>query len=356
MGFIPSRGHPVYQPLKNGNLDSSVLGSAPQIAGISTATLFLGVQNVTAFNHQIKLALFGGLVWACWSQSPANEGDLGSHVVYATSADGGATWSAVQNVTPVNGARVDVPTGGWWIRNGELYCLYYTDTQGSPHSTSLAARYRKWNGSGFDAEVLMFSNFLVHFSPIPTVEGDGKYVLMGWDNAYNVRSYRGDLGAWTAGALLTSSPAVVDLQEMTVFKTRNLYQALFRNSSSIPYELRSFSYDGLSWLPATLTNYPQAASNHNVLQLSDGRYVFANNPNQDGTRTALVLGVSDDGVTFTRFGTVRSGATSPRYAGTYKSDGYQYPSLLEKDGYLLVGYSLNKEDIQVSRFALSNLP
>ncbi len=53
-------------------------------------------------------------------------------------------------------------------------------------------------------------------------------------------------------------------------------------------------------------------------------------------------------------GLLRNQATTPTYNGA--SPGYQYPAMLEDSGSLHVIYSRNKEDIQIGKVALSDLP
>lgn len=44
-----------------------------------------------------------------------------------------------------------------------------------------------------------------------------------------------------------------------------------------------------------------------------------------------------------------------RYAGKAKTLGYDYPKSMVYEGYLYVGYSVNKEDVEYTRVPLTSL-
>ncbi|MBD2757800.1 six-hairpin glycosidase [Spirosoma sp. BT704] len=86
---------------------------------------------------------------------------------------------------------------------------------------------------------------------------------------------------------------------------------------------------------------------------SDGQYVTVYNPSE--FRWPLALSTSKDGLNYTNLLLVNGEITSLRYGGAYKSYGPQYVRGIEEgngtppDGNLWVTYSVNKEDIWVSK-------
>jgi hypothetical protein len=86
---------------------------------------------------------------------------------------------------------------------------------------------------------------------------------------------------------------------------------------------------------------------------SDGKYAIVYNPSE--FRWPLALSVSDDGLHYKNLLLVNGEITSMRYGGAYKSYGPQYVRGIEEmdgippDGNLWVTYSMNKEDIWVSK-------
>ena len=72
-------------------------------------------------------------------------------------------------------------------------------------------------------------------------------------------------------------------------------------------------------------------------------------------RNPLTIALSRDGITFDRAYLVRGEPTSMRWEGLHKLDGWQYPSALAWKGRLYIVYSINKEDVGVTRIALDKL-
>jgi len=91
-------------------------------------------------------------------------------------------------------------------------------------------------------------------------------------------------------------------------------------------------------------------------QMSDGRYALFYNPNvDDDHRWPLAIVTGDDGIIFDNMLVVQGEVPPRRFAGKYKDFGSQYNRLVEEGNGktpgsdLWVTYSMNKEDIWVSR-------
>jgi hypothetical protein len=85
---------------------------------------------------------------------------------------------------------------------------------------------------------------------------------------------------------------------------------------------------------------------------SDGKYITVYNPSE--FRWPLALSVSNDGLNYNNLLLVNGEISSMRYGGNYKSYGPQYVRGLEAgakspDGNCWITYSMNKEDIWVSK-------
>jgi hypothetical protein len=89
----------------------------------------------------------------------------------------------------------------------------------------------------------------------------------------------------------------------------------------------------------------------------DGRYALAFNPHT-AHRWPLVVVSGEDGITFDRMSVAHGEIPYPRYDGQYKSMGPQYVrGIVEGNGrppgnYMWLTYSVNKEDIWVTRLPL----
>ena len=92
---------------------------------------------------------------------------------------------------------------------------------------------------------------------------------------------------------------------------------------------------------------------------SDERFALVYNPSPDGEhRWPLAIVTGDDGINFDNLLTVCGEVPPRRYNGTYKDFGQNYVRGItegngqEADGGLWVAYSMNKEDIWVSRISV----
>ena len=89
-------------------------------------------------------------------------------------------------------------------------------------------------------------------------------------------------------------------------------------------------------------------------RLPDGTIFLINTPGPNrGNRSLLTIALSDDGVTFDRAWLIRGEPIIQRFPGKGKVDGWQYPNALVWRDALYVVYSVNKEDIMLTRIPLS---
>jgi hypothetical protein len=126
-------------------------------------------------------------------------------------------------------------------------------------------------------------------------------------------------------------------------RSRRLYASLSRD-------------DGFNWEPALRTDIPDSPSKPFAGTLPDGRVYLIGNQVAVPGRDPLVLSLSKDGTHFTWAAAIRSGAPPLRREGHAKSLGFQYPSAVVTGGALWVIYSVGKEDVEVSRIPLKELP
>jgi hypothetical protein len=123
----------------------------------------------------------------------------------------------------------------------------------------------------------------------------------------------------------------------------------------------SFSFDdGKTWTVPTRTGIPDACARSNAGKLPDGQvYVINNiipmNPGGLGGRSMLAISLSRDGLDFDRVAIIRFISPPLRYKGLEKTIGYQYPHSVVVNNDLWVMYSVNKEDIEVTRIPLNEL-
>lgn len=317
----------------------------------TTSRIFTGVEGVSAFSHHATLAHFNNIWFAAWSNGAVNEDDDGQCVRFATSADG-ETWSASGFITPVPAVGWRYSCCGLWVRDNELYAFIALDEVGPYWGDSLAMYAFRWEGSVWTNIGLLVDGVNGDYPP---VQFGGSWAFAGRTKTNsNMDIYIGDLGNWTRYVLPNPSGAILSEASLIVLPNGWLSASFRDNASPGSRRLyRSFFHGGL-WTAAKRTNFPDARAKNYTLRLSDGRYALISNSAEQG-RNPLTLAVSDDGARFDRMYIVRNEPTAPRYPGGSKNGGYQYPYAVESDGYLHVIYSVNKEDVEVSRIAIADI-
>lgn len=122
------------------------------------------------------------------------------------------------------------------------------------------------------------------------------------------------------------------------------------------YALTSISKDnGKTWQynPTRAPGFVNANAKIWGQRTSDGKYATVYNPSE--FRWPLAVSVSDDGLNYKNLLLVNGEITSMRYGGAYKSYGPQYVRGIQEmdgnpsDGNMWVTYSMNKEDMWVSK-------
>ncbi len=105
--------------------------------------------------------------------------------------------------------------------------------------------------------------------------------------------------------------------------------------------------NGHTFAPPMISDIPDSMSRVHAGRLRDGRYYLCNNAFPTLlNRHHLMLMLSDDGDEFNKVYVLVDDPTSQRLKGLLKADGYQYPCCLVEEDSLVVGYSVNKEDIE----------
>lgn len=144
------------------------------------------------------------------------------------------------------------------------------------------------------------------------------------------------------------------------FKAFNYYRLPKKNIVGLwKYALTSISKDGGKTWPMNPTRAPGFVNANAKIwgqRTSDGKYATVYNPSE--FRWPLALSVSDDGLKYKNLLLVNGEISTMRYGGAYKSYGPQYVrGIQEMDGTpsdknMWVTYSMNKEDIWVSRIPI----
>ncbi len=337
----------------------------PVIAG-ENVTLYRATAEGYKFCHHANIGVFENRLYAMWSNGIEHEDYNGQRVLYSTSGDG-LNWSEPSTLAPdpdgLKGSATCVATG--FRAAGEVLVAYYTVVRGDPGSTSfsLYAKSSK-DGSVWGEELEIATG---SFLEAPRVLRSGDLLLNGQSNLKQPRLLYSRQDDGTSGWQEGSLPETADLRypEPTWFQRRDgVVVMLFRSENSNPWLYASTSRDdGLTWTLPAQTNFPDATARSFAGNLPDGSAFIINNPNQSpgsvydfiGRRVPLTVSLSQDGVTFDRAFVVRGEDTTMRFPGENKLPGWQYPGATVYGDHLYVVYSINKEDVGLTRIRISDL-
>lgn len=341
---------PGFRPVLDGYFTPLNFASLPQIEA-DNAVIYAGLEGVSEFNLANYLTIVDGTFYCMWSSGVIWNDEDGQRVYYSTSGDG-MTWSPRQPMTsspPPSGFRQTAR--GFWQRGGDTIGLYALDEAGSYFGPSLELRGVTFTSSGPGADQFIEDNAINNFPPVAS--GD-KWIMemRGSDNV--VRIAKGDIGSWNRQNLTVDVPGTLS-EPLIRWAPPGVLVATFRNDNARRI-CQSLSTDGGdTWAPVKATNFPDSGSKHFILELSSGLTVLCSNSAQDLTRHVMTLAVSRDGRTFDKVFILNDTPTTPKWFKTERRIGYQYPHMIEHNGYLFIAYSRNQEDILISRVSLEDL-
>ena len=361
--------HPVDNPLSPLMLAGDWVPADPQRIDFarlprvpSEHAIVSDVVEIDGVNQHNYLVHYAGKLWVMWSDGPGREDQVGQRVKFATSPDG-ARWSAPRFLAPeppasgpdsgLYGTRdsrgLRWISRGFWPRGGELLALASLDEAAGFFGPGLelhAFRLNPADESWEDAGVV-FDDAINNFPPKKLPGGD--WMMSRRPHDYKKKGVhflvggRERIDQWESFPVLGSSSELAAEEPLWWVLPDDNLMALFRDNRRSGYLYRSFSIDeGRTWSRPVQTNFPDATSKLHGLRLSDGRYVLVSNANPR-RRDPLVLSISDDGMVFTRMGTLVGG----RHV--------DYPHVIEHDGHLLVAFAGGKQTVEVLRVRIADL-
>lgn len=298
--------------------------------------------------------------WLMWSDGPGVEDRVGQRIAYATSHDG-LNWTSPKYITPYPPlSTLDSPiyntrsdkgfryiSRGFWQRNGQLLALVSLDEAGDFFGPSLELRAFQLNPMDETWEDIgpVYENTINNFPPKKLPTGEWMMTRRTFDrNVFMLTGGTESFDQWDSHPVVSYGESDLKAEEpyWWVLPDGNL-MALFRDNARSGYLFRAFSTDnGRTWSPPVRTDFPDARSKFNGLQLSDGRFVLVSNSNPR-KRDPLTLAISKDGMVFDKMGYL--------FGGRH----IDYPHVIEHDGYLLVAFSGRKQSVEIVKVKISDL-
>jgi hypothetical protein len=320
--------------------------------------LYCATTDSYKFCHHANLAVFRDRLYAMWSNGVQHEDATGQRILYCSTGDGLA-WSKpavlVEAPTAPSGPRGCVASG-FHVAADRLIAYYTTLFDSVVDPANAVHAVTSCDGITWSPPKRLFEGLFIQG---PYSITSGRLLMAGqWAN-YQPRIVYTDSADGLTGWSDAKIPRVMGLgfpEPAWYLRPDKTIVMLFRRDRNPGCLKASISTDGgRSWTLPVEISFPSATARCAAGNLPDGTAFLINNPNQTGLRNPLTIALSHDGLLFDRAWTIRSGPTRMRYSGNNKVDGYQYPNAAVWKDHLYVAYSINKEDIGVSRIRLKEL-
>ena len=340
----------------------------PDSLGLSTVRgehtlLYKAADNEYRFCHHPSLAVFNDRIFCCWSNGLTGEDEPAQRILISSSADGRSWSEPTVLATPdeENGALV---ASGFHVTEESLICYFSTTYGDNFHEDVHLSANASADGVSWSSPTRIASGFFIEG---PRHLADGR-LLLGGEHVGGSRTNDGlrmrllytdepdGLSGWQEASIVPEAPDDFQYTEPNMAIRQDGVPVIgFRSQTG--YLFASSSDDnGATWSTPQKTNFPDSTSRFFLRTLPTGQTIMINNPSATQyDRRVLALSTSDDGITFDRSVALRSELATQDFGGNHKVDGWQYPNALVWNDMLIVAYSINKEDIAVTRIAMDSL-
>ena len=330
-------------------------------APFARSRIYTGTREGGSYNHHAQLTKFKGKYYLGFSNGHRDELTGGQRLMLAESGDGGS-WSAPVQVIGGRGEETVSHTFvGLHAAEDALYILDRRDEVfTAPEQVGMrrvevgkrridvysSPEGRLWR------HAFTFGDRIAAIFEAPRQTADGRLLCVATakDGAAILR--------WP-GSGLCEQPEIIPVPEPhgasfpygegTWYQTGDGTIVVFwrDEGQSCRVWLNASSDGGETFTPPAVSDIPDSMSRLYAGRLADERFYLCGNAFPTLlNRMHLTLLLSDDGYTFSQVRLLVNDPTSQRLFGLLKADGYQYPCCLPDGNRLLVGYSVNKEDIE----------
>ncbi len=345
-------------------------GGLPPVPGVQNVQIFRASRDKPdltdgkgwTYNHHVDMAAWKGRLYVAWSSGEKDEDIWPWREVYSTSTNG-STWSSPAELFP-QGVSNPLRMHFFLAPNGRMLAI-------------AGLRRDETKLTDKDRDTLVVREILADHNLSPY------YMLLAPTPVASPEFYtnstdRGFVDA--CNALLANRPFLEQQDYGALLGTRRMK---WHDTDNPEMKLKAMSLfhrkDGAlvgicknGWVTVSADNgdtWSQPVIPPSLVtgtgkvwgqRTSDGRYALVYNPDKKN-RFPLVMVTSDDGVTFDGMRVVHGELPPQRYVGEHKNVGPQYVRGVSewandgtwKDDAMWVAYSVNKEDIWVSRIPLA---
>ncbi len=313
------------------------------------------------FSHHPNLAVFRDRLYCMWSSGLVDEDGSDQRVVYSESPDGLAWTEPGMLSEDEKGKGTHVASG--FLVSGKTLVAYYTATGGSNfHARTVLMARTSQDGKTWSKPRRLAGGFFIE---APRRLKDSRLLIAGEHVGEARKTKRtralitddpNGLEGWKDVRIDFSKPKTFGYTEPSFFVQKDgALVMLLRNYSGCLYAARNNDL-GRTWSAPARTNFLDSTARISAGNLPDGTaYIINNAMPKRYDRSLLTIALARDGVIFDRAWLVRGEPTKRRYDGRSKLDGWQYPNAIVWKDQLFIAYSINKEDIGITRIALKDL-
>lgn len=361
-------------------VDPNLLPKLPVQIGI----VHYPTEHEHRYHHQAQITWHNGLFFCMWIEHPYREDQPGQMVEYATSRDG-LSWSKPDVLAPAVSMGYELGvrhSGGFWNRGNELFAVsaqYMYEQDNISDFPQCKSDFFAWDGRQWRHAGVQLDDF--HGFEGPRLLAGGEYLLAGHNQTAQLTMLiggRDSLSAWKRVRIPPPADGHNLLEPNCWQDRKGIIHVFIRDDSNSHRLYYTASTDGGKTFPAPIqSEIPDARSRVSTGILSDGRIFLCGNSRIDvptdkprhihplgegfGRRIPLTIAIGSDDGRFEKVYSIRNDDTSPRWDSSIPSNGwggaygYQYPNVLEHDGFLYIAHSVNKEDIVVARVSVCDL-
>jgi hypothetical protein len=366
-------------PIRNESAEQAKLtntladGGLPPVVSVRNYQVFRASRDVPeitdgkgwTYNHHMDLAHWRGRLYVAWTNGEKDEDVWPSREVYSTSEDG-VTWTPPNELFP-KGVSTSLRMYFFHAPNGRMLAIaglrWSQEKLKEELKRGAVVREIKPDHTLGDVFTLISDARVTNAPPLFSTSPDKDFVQA----CEQLLANRPFLETQDYGVLLGDRKmkwhdvAASDRRMRTFGKAFSFFHRA--DGALVGICKRGWTIvstdEGENWSQPVI---PESLVTNNAkvwgTRTPDGRFALVFNPKQED-RFPLALITGDDGITFNTMRIVHGEVPNQRYEGGSKNIGAQYvrgvsewaSDSVVKDGAFWVVYSMNKEDIWVSRIA-----